>query len=83
MQVDEDEEEGDNIDVDAKATGKCAIIKTSTRQTIFLPVPGLVDVSTLKPSDLIGVNKDSFLIYEKLPAEYDNRVKAMEIDERP
>jgi len=29
------------------------------------------------------VNKDSYLILEKLPAEYDSRVKAMEVDERP
>ena len=31
----------------------------------------------------MGVNKDSYLILEKLPPEYDSRVKAMEIDERP
>ena len=30
-----------------------------------------------------GVNKDSYLILEKLPTEYDSRVKAMELDERP
>ena len=30
-----------------------------------------------------GVNKDSYLILEKLPCEYDSRVKAMEVDERP
>jgi len=59
------------------------VIKTSTRQTIFLPIPGLVEVESLKPSDLVGVNKDSFLILDKLPAEYDSRVKAMEVDERP
>lgn len=44
-----------------------AIIKTSTWQTIFLPVPGLVDVESLKPTDIIGVNKDSYLILDKLP----------------
>jgi len=32
---------------------------------------------------LVGVNKDSFVILDKLPAEYDSRVKAMEIDEKP
>ncbi len=37
----------------------------------------------MKPSDLIGVNKDSYLILEKLPAEFDSRVKAMEVEERP
>jgi len=42
-----------------------------------------VDVDTLKPGDLVGVNKDSYLILEKLPVEYDQRVKAMEVDEKP
>ena len=31
----------------------------------------------------MGTNKDSYIILEKLPAEYDQRVKAMEVDERP
>ena len=63
--------------------GKSAVIKTSTRQTIFLPIPGLVEVSELSPGDLVGTNKDSYLILEKLPAEYDSRVKAMEVDTKP
>ncbi len=63
--------------------GKSAVIKTSTRQTIFLPLIGLVDSDKLKPADLIGVNKDSYLILDTLPAEYDSRVKAMEVDEKP
>ncbi|CAM9779453.1 unnamed protein product [Sphacelaria rigidula] len=58
-------------------------MKTSTRQTIYLPVPGLVPTNQLTPGDLVGTNKDSYLILEKLPAEYDNRVKAMEVDEKP
>ncbi|KAG0475624.1 hypothetical protein HPP92_015310 [Vanilla planifolia] len=57
--------------------------KTSTRQTIFLPVVGLVDPDKLKPGDLVGVNKDSYLILDTLPSEYDSRVKAMEVDEKP
>ncbi|KRY91810.1 26S protease regulatory subunit 6A [Trichinella pseudospiralis] len=77
-----DEQEGANIDEDAIKT-KCTVIKTSTRATYFLPMIGLVDADTLKPGDLVGVNKDSYLILEKLPPEYDSRVKAMEIDERP
>lgn len=52
-------------------------------KTYFLPVIGLVDTDKLKPGDLVGVNKDSYLILETLPAEYDARVKAMEVDERP
>jgi len=76
-------EEGANIDLDATRVGKSAVIKTSTRQTIFLPLIGLVDSAELKPGDLIGVNKDSYLILDTLPAEYDSRVKAMEVDEKP
>ncbi|KAG8907712.1 26S proteasome regulatory subunit 6A [Tulasnella sp. 403] len=79
----ESEEDGANQDLDAQRKGKCAVIKTSTRQTIFLPLIGLVPSEKLKPSDLIGVNKESYLILDTLPAEYDSRVKAMEVDERP
>ena len=61
----------------------CAVVKTSRRQTVYLPVIGLVPAKELRPGDLVGVNKDTFLIMEKLPAEYDARVKAMEVDERP
>ncbi|KMU82839.1 26S protease regulatory subunit 6A [Coccidioides immitis H538.4] len=75
-------EEGANIDLDATRVGKSAVIKTSTRQTIFLPLIGLVDHEKLKPGDLIGVNKDSYLVLDTLPAEYDSRVKAMEVDEK-
>jgi len=78
-----DEEDGGAADVDAQRKTKSAVIRTSTRQTIFLPVPGLVDTEELKPSDLVGTNKDSYLILEKLPAEFDSRVKAMEVDEKP
>lgn len=77
------EEDGAVVDLDSQRKGKCAVIKTSTRQTYFLPVIGLVDPEKLKPGDLVGVNKDSYLVLETLPAEYDARVKAMEVDERP
>ncbi len=69
--------------MDATRKGKSAVVKTSTRQTIYLPVVGLVDAKTLKPGDLVGVNKDSYLVLDTLPTEYDARVKAMEVDERP
>ncbi len=35
------------------ARGRCVVIKTSTRQTIFLPVVGLVDAEQMKPADLV------------------------------
>lgn len=79
----EGEEDGAATDIDLQRKGKCIVIKTSTRQTVFLPVIGLVEADQLKPGDLVGVNKDSYLVLDKLPAEYDARVKAMEVDERP
>ncbi|KAJ7581177.1 26S proteasome subunit P45 [Mycena floridula] len=79
----EGEEDGANRDLDSMRKGKCAVIKTSTRQTVFLPMIGLVPPEMLKPSDLVGVNKDSYLVLDLLPAEFDSRVKAMEVDERP
>ncbi|GFQ95532.1 26S proteasome regulatory subunit 6A-A [Trichonephila clavata] len=63
------EEDGANVDLDSQRKGKCAVIKTSTRQTYFLPVIGLIDAEKLKPADLVGVNKDSYLILETLPQE--------------
>jgi 26S proteasome regulatory subunit T5 len=78
-----EEDEGAAADVDANRKTRSAVIRTSTRQTIYLPIPGLVDTEELKPSDLVGTNKDSYLILEKLPSEFDSRVKAMEVDERP
>merc|ERR1712203_1326378 len=77
------EEDGAHVDLDSQRKGKCAVIKTSTRQTYFLPIIGLVEPEDLKPGALVGVNKDSYLVLEKLPAEYDSRVKAMEVDMRP
>lgn len=79
----EAEDDGAATDIDMQRKGKCIVIKTSTRQTVFLPVIGLVEADQLKPGDLVGVNKDSYLVLDKLPAEYDARVKAMEVDERP
>ncbi|GBF98428.1 26S protease regulatory subunit 6A [Raphidocelis subcapitata] len=61
---DDEEEDGATVDLDAQRKGKCVVLKTSTRQTIFLPV-------------------DSYLVLDTLPAEYDSRVKAMEVDEKP
>lgn len=85
LDVDPQEEEDDGavLVLDNQRKGKCAVIKTSTRQTYFLPVIGLVDPEKLKPGDLVGVNKDSYLILETLPAEYDARVKVSKNCERP
>lgn len=75
--------QGGNVNLDNTANGKAAVIKTSSRQTVFLPMVGLVEPDKLKPNDLVGVNKDSYLILDTLPSEFDSRVKAMEVDEKP
>ncbi|EDO06819.1 putative 26S protease regulatory subunit 6A [Babesia bovis T2Bo] len=80
---DDDDEEAGVQGVAMKSKGKSLVIKTSTRQTIFLPVIGLIPHTELHPGDLVGVNKDSYLVLDKLPPEYDNRVKAMEVCEKP
>lgn len=85
MEADEEEEEDGAVSYQEAGgrRSKCVVLKTSTRQTIFLPVAGLVDPAELRPGDMVGVNKDSYLILDKLPPEYDSRVKAMEVDEKP
>jgi 26S proteasome regulatory subunit T5 len=62
---------------------KGVVVKTSTRQTVFLPIPGLIRAEDCQPGELVGVNKDSYIVLEKLPTEFDSRVKAMEVDEKP
>jgi 26S proteasome regulatory subunit T5 len=76
-------ETGGAKDANTALEGKGVVVKTSTRQTVFLPVPGLVHADEVKPGELVGVNKDSYIMLEKLPNEYDARVKAMEVDEKP
>ena len=62
---------------------KCAVIRTSGEKTIYLPETGLVFANELNPGDIVGVNPDTYLILERLPREYDDRAKSMEVDERP
>ncbi|GIQ89060.1 hypothetical protein KIPB_011444, partial [Kipferlia bialata] len=62
---------------------ECVVVKTTARQTVLLPEVGLVPRSELHPGDLVGLNKDVYLVLEKLPVEYDAQVNAMEVTERP
>lgn len=80
----EEERDGSGFNQDnVNKSKKAIVVKTTGRHTVYLPVVGMVEPEDLKPGELIAVNKESFVVYEKLPAEYDSRVKAMEIDERP
>lgn len=90
LEADEDEDdskEGSGLSVKKEGSTnkkqRAIVVKASTRHTVYLPVPGMVEAEDLKPGELIAVGKDSFLVYEKLPAEYDSRVMAMELDEKP
>lgn len=58
----EHDDDDANVDLDEKPEDKCIVVKTSTRNTIFLPVAGLVDSSELRPGELVGVNKDSYIL---------------------
>lgn len=75
--------DGAATDVSLAPEGKGAVVKTSTRQTVFLPIPGLIRTNELTPGELVGTNKDSYIILEKLPTEFDSRIKAMEVDDKP
>jgi len=47
--AEEEDEDGATQDIDMQRKGKSLVVKTTTRQTIFLPVIGLVDADTLNP----------------------------------
>ena len=76
-------EEGEASDAYRGVDHESAVIKTTRREVVFLPVTGLIRATELEPSDLIAVNRDTYIVYEKLPQHYDSRVKAMEVDSRP
>lgn len=63
--LDIDKSEEDDIGqaaMDEDTSGcKSVVVKTSTRQTIYLPMPGLVDPKELKPGELVGTNKDRYM----------------------
>ncbi|KAM0679280.1 26S proteasome regulatory subunit 6A [Binucleata daphniae] len=60
-----------------------AVVQTSTRVSSYLQMLGLVPKERLLPGDLVALHKETNMILEKLPKDYDTRVKAMELDERP
>ena len=68
---------------DPEESDLAVVVKTTNRQTIYLPIAGLINPRDLRPNDIVGVNKDSFLILDILPREFDTRIKAMELEERP
>lgn len=80
IQKDENKDDPDDSQEDAEAG---AVVQTSTRVTTYLPLLGLVDEDGLRPGDPVAIHKETHIIFSKLPTDFDNRVKAMELDEKP
>lgn len=60
-----------------------AVVLTSTRVSSYLPMIGLVETKDVRPGDLVALHKETNIVFEKLPPNYDTKVKAMELDEKP
>jgi len=62
---------------------KGIVLKTSNRLSIYLKNRGFLNDNQLNIGNLVAVNRDNYFIIKKLPNEFDYRVKAMELDEKP
>ena len=69
--------------MNSPSNDKMVVLKLSSRLNLLSSNICWIDFNDLKPGDLVGIRRDNFAIIEKLPVEYDHRVKAMEVDERP
>lgn len=63
--------------------GQSGVVNASTRMSSYLPMMGLVPNEELRPGDLVALHKDTNIVFEKLPPDYDIKVKAMELDTKP
>ncbi|KAL6121926.1 26S protease regulatory subunit 6A [Nucleospora cyclopteri] len=63
--------------------GESGVVCSSTRQTSYLDMMGLVSVEELKPGDPVALHKETNIVFEKLPPTYDSKVLAMELDVKP
>merc|ERR1712135_30404 len=68
--------------MNSRSNDKMVVLKLS-RLNLLSSNIGWILFNDLKPGDLVGIRRDNFAIVEKLPIEYDHRVKAMEIDVSP
>lgn len=93
IEEEEDDKQGSGMTVNAKkkkavkegekAMKKAVVLKTTNRQTVYLPGFGMIEPDNIRPGDIVGINKDTSNIITLLPQDYDSRVKAMEVDEKP
>ncbi|AFN83946.1 26S proteasome regulatory subunit 6A [Encephalitozoon romaleae SJ-2008] len=54
-----------------------AVVNASTRMSSYLPITGLIPNSELRPGDLVALHKDTNIVFEKLPPDYDMKVGGM------
>jgi 26S proteasome regulatory subunit T5 len=75
----------DELDADGRSSQEpsSVVVRVPPHSSVFVSTTGMFEPSELKPSDLVGVNKDTYFISMKLPPNYDPRVKAMEVDSKP
>lgn len=59
------------------------VVCSSTRQTSYLEIMGLVPSEDLKPGDPVSLHKETNIIFEKLPSSYDSKVLSMELNMKP
>ncbi|KAK8820562.1 hypothetical protein WA577_006622 [Blastocystis sp. JDR] len=59
------------------------VMSTIQKRKVFVGNKGMLYGKELRAGDLVGINKDTCMIYQLLPTEYDKRVKAMLLEEKP
>ncbi|CBK19960.2 uncharacterized protein [Blastocystis hominis] len=59
------------------------IMSTIQKKKVFVASKGMLYGQEIHPGDLVGINKDTCMLYQLLPTEYDKRVKAMLLEEKP
>lgn len=62
---------------------KGGVVSNSMRTNYFLPKLGFVKQEDLSPGDLLAIHKESNLVFSKIPRDYDERIKSMELEEKP
>jgi len=61
--------------MNSPSNDKMVVLKLSSRLNLLSSNIGWIDFNDLKPGDLFGIRRDIFSIIEKLPIEYDHRIR--------
>lgn len=63
--------------------GESGVVCSTTRQTSYLEMVGLVPVNDLRPGDSVALHKETNIVFDKLPTTYDSKVLQMELEGKP